>query len=261
MDSVPSNLHLPSFSSYLRHLRISGSGGPRPGAELANEAGISAGYLTKLEQGTATNPSPQLVDQLATALKADDVARQHLHDLVEFGQAVPGSVPDTGRDQVTEAMRANADSLVPHLAAFVDDAWNIIYANAEYSRIYRHIADPEVGNVLTWLFTVPEAKAIMVDWAEEARLTVAWLRTLMVRHPGSGMFNVLLRRLATSNEFVRMWDAQQTVNSRTAPRLRIHDLDRGEDVTLLAQVYAWPDPSSALQLYLGVRTDRGRAAV
>jgi transcriptional regulator with XRE-family HTH domain len=49
--------------------------------ELAMLAGISAEYYLRLEVGRATNPSPQVVDALARALRLDTRATQHVHNL------------------------------------------------------------------------------------------------------------------------------------------------------------------------------------
>jgi len=56
--------------------------------ELASLAGISADYLTRLEQGRATSPSPQVVDALARALRLADAERDLLYCLA--GHAAPG---------------------------------------------------------------------------------------------------------------------------------------------------------------------------
>lgn len=250
----------PSLASYLRHLRKNGREAHRRGrlsrTELAAQAGIGVGYVTKLEQGVALNPSLEVVDDLAEALGADSLERQHLHDLTAYHQALGTTSRQADDDhEITEMMRAYVDHLAPNLAAFVDDAWNILYANSEYSRIYRNIDDPTVGNVLTWFFRTPESRQIMVDWETEARLTVAWLRALMVRRPGSSLFEPLLRRLSANSDFVRMWGMQEILMGRHIPYMYVHDLDCGNAVLLVAQVYDWPDPTKALQLYLGVRLD------
>jgi transcriptional regulator with XRE-family HTH domain len=250
----------PSLAGYLRHLRKNGHEARRRGrlsrTELAAKAGIGVGYVIKLEQGVALNPSLDVVDGLAEALGANSLERQHLHDLAAYHQALGTTTRNADDDrEITEMMRAYVDHLAPNLAGFVDDAWNVLYANAEYSRIYRNIEDPSVGNVLTWFFREPESRRIMVDWETEARLTVAWLRALMVRRPGSRLFEPLLRQLAASPDFVRMWEMQEILMGRHTPYMYIHDLDCGKAVMLVAQVYDWPDPTKALQLYLGVRLD------
>src|ERR1700760_1869609 len=50
--------------------------------ELAMLAGISAEYYLRLEVGRDKNPSPQVIDALARALRLDVAATQHLRQLV-----------------------------------------------------------------------------------------------------------------------------------------------------------------------------------
>ena len=49
--------------------------------ELAQLAGLSAGYYTRLEQGQAGRASSQVLDALARVLRLDDVETAHLHNL------------------------------------------------------------------------------------------------------------------------------------------------------------------------------------
>lgn len=250
----------PSLAGYLRHLRKNGHEARRRGrlsrTELAAEAGIGVGYVTKLEQGVALNPSHEAIEGLAEALGADSLERQHLHDLAAYHQALGTTTRNTDEDyEITEMMRTYVDHLAPNLAGFVDDAWNVLYANSEYSRIYRNIDNPAIGNVLTWFFREPRSREIMVDWETEARLTVAWLRALLVRRPRSRLFEPLLRQLSDSPDFVRMWEMQEIFMGRHTHYMYVHDLDWGKAVMLVAQVYDWPNPTKAIQLYLGVRLD------
>lgn len=49
--------------------------------ELADLAGISVDYLTRLEQGRATSPSAQVVEALARGLRLSDPERELLYRL------------------------------------------------------------------------------------------------------------------------------------------------------------------------------------
>ena len=262
----------PSFGDYLRHLRVAGetpgfpSGRPsmpKPRlsrTQLAAAADTSVGYVTKLEQGHADNPSPEMVDRLATALTATEVERQHLHDLAVYphGPEPTASVVVPTASMITPVQREYVDHLHPHLSGYVDEAWNVLYANAEYVRLYRRL--DVLGNVLVWFFGERQSRRIMVEWETEARLTVAWLRAHMARRPGNPLFAAVLRELSRYPEFVRMWELREILMGRHTPYMRVRDLDRGEEVPLLAQVYPSPDPGQPVQLYLGVRTDLVRAA-
>src|ERR1700735_570158 len=56
--------------------------------ELAELAGISVDYLTRLEQGRATSPSAQVVEALTRALRLSDAERDLLFRLA--GHITPG---------------------------------------------------------------------------------------------------------------------------------------------------------------------------
>ncbi|MFF7717745.1 helix-turn-helix domain-containing protein [Streptomyces sp. NPDC007988] len=49
--------------------------------ELAELAGVSVDYYTRLEQGRSRTASPEILESLATALRLDDIERAHLFDL------------------------------------------------------------------------------------------------------------------------------------------------------------------------------------
>ncbi|GGK75744.1 hypothetical protein Sme01_51430 [Sphaerisporangium melleum] len=258
-----SSVQPPSFGEYVRHLRSSPTApgfSPGPPArrqplsreKLAVATGISQSYLTKLEQERNIHPSPEVVDQLATALEVNAVVRKHMHDLVAYTQARPvGGAAPGPRPEITAEEREHIEALRPNLAGWVDDAWWVLYGNGEYSRIYRRL--DEVGNVLIWFFAVPESRKIMIEWEVEARLTVAWLRTHMVQRADDPSFPNVLAELSRFSDFVNMWRRQEILMGRHTPYMRVRDLDTGEELTLLANVYRHPDPTRGVQLYIGSR--------
>ncbi|WP_226367310.1 helix-turn-helix domain-containing protein [Pseudonocardia sp. ICBG162] len=247
---------LPAFGTFLRQLRQQSQRGRRPDAgmsraELATLAQRGVSYITKLEQGEAQAPSFALIESLADALKVSDAERQHLHDLSSFRPTDPPAAPRA--PSITTANKAYVDNLAPALSGFVDAAWNVIYANPVYARIYRHIDDPEIGNVLLWFFFVPESRRIMMEWEREAHLTVDWLRGLMVDNHLYGLdCTDLMKKLSRSPEFCRMWEDGDVALGRHKEEMLVRDLDRGTTLHLRAQVLKWPEPASSLQLYLGV---------
>ncbi|OLL89430.1 putative DNA-binding protein [Pseudonocardia sp. Ae331_Ps2] len=250
------SVELPTLGRFLRQLREQSVNGCRRGGgmsrmELATLTGHGAGYIAKLEQGDRVTPSAAAVDALADALGCSPCQRQHLHDLREYQ---PGTGDRAGPPHViTTENQAYADTLTPALAGFVDDAWNVLYANSEYRRVYRHITDPDIANVLLWFFFVPDSRHIMVEWEQEALLTVAWTRALMVRnHLGGDQFKTLLDRLSQSPEFREMWNSGDLALGRHKAEMLVRDLDSHTVLNLRAQVLKWPEASSPLQLYLAV---------
>lgn len=249
------SIERPSLGDYLRHLRRASPAAraSRLSREwVATSAKISISYLIRMEQGSAENPSPELLRRLAKTFELNPVQAQHLHDLAQQSQLMPSddrAIPPV----ITQVMREHVDHLSPHLCGYVNERWDVLYTNSEYARIYRGIVG--VGNVLKWFFRVPESQEIMMEWDAEARLTVAWYRALMVRSSESPELDELLDDLAADAAFREMWNAREILMGRHSPYMRIRDLDNGQEISLLAQVYAWPDPTQRVQLYLGVRTD------
>ncbi len=59
--------------------------------EVAQLAGISAEYFTRLERGNLGGVSDAVLDALATALQLDEAERIHLVDLARVASASKGS--------------------------------------------------------------------------------------------------------------------------------------------------------------------------
>ena len=65
--------------------------------ELAELAGVSVNYLTRLEQGAAGNPSDEVLSALARALRLSEVERLHLLELALGQPGHPGVEPPRQR--------------------------------------------------------------------------------------------------------------------------------------------------------------------
>ena len=76
--------------------------------ELAQLAGVSATYYTRLEQGQSTNASESVIDSLARALNLNDDERTHLHDLARPTRAKrrPSVKPDHARPGTIRLLNA-----------------------------------------------------------------------------------------------------------------------------------------------------------
>jgi len=88
--------------------------------ELAGLAGISVDYLTRLEQGRATSPSPQVVEALARALRLSNTERELLFRFA--GLAAPGR--DVISTRITPSVQRLLDRLSHTPVAVYDAAWN-----------------------------------------------------------------------------------------------------------------------------------------
>lgn len=176
--------------------------------ELAGLAGISADYLTRLEQGRATTPSAQVVESLARALRLPDAERDLLYRLA--GHAAPGA--DVVPSRVTSSVQRLLDRLTGTPVVVYDATWTLVLANAPYdalmgetsawrgierNAVWRNLLGPGTRTVHT-----AEEHA-----DHEARL-VADLRLTAGRYPADRTLRRLVAELtAESPRFAELWEA------------------------------------------------------
>jgi transcriptional regulator with XRE-family HTH domain len=99
--------------------------------ELAQLTGISVDYLTRLEQGRASNPSSQVVEALTRALRLCGDERAHLFRLA--GLALPD--PETVPAHLTPSIQRLLDRLAGTPVAVYDAIWTLILANEPYAAL------------------------------------------------------------------------------------------------------------------------------
>ncbi|TDE37264.1 XRE family transcriptional regulator [Nonomuraea mesophila] len=176
--------------------------------ELALLAGISADYITRLEQGRAVNPSAQVVEALARALRLSADERAYLFRLAGLQPPGPEMVPGF----ITPSVQRLLDRLAGTPVAVFDAAWTLLLANPMYAAlmgdpsgwrgderngVWRNFAGPR-GRVR---HTPEERRAF------EAAL-VADLRATAGRYPADQQVRRLVARLrANSERFAELWDA------------------------------------------------------
>ncbi|MEU7874150.1 helix-turn-helix transcriptional regulator [Dactylosporangium sp. NPDC049140] len=176
--------------------------------ELAGLAGISADYLTRLEQGRATAPSAQVVEALARALRLADTERDLLYRLA--GHAAPG--PDVVPSRVTASVQRLLDRLSHTPVVVYDATWTLVLANAPYDALMgettawrgreRNAVWRNVARLPSRVVHTPREQA-----EHEARL-VADLRLTALRYPADRALRRLIADLAAgSPRFAELWDA------------------------------------------------------
>ncbi|MEU0073551.1 helix-turn-helix transcriptional regulator [Streptomyces sp. NPDC006332] len=175
--------------------------------ELALLAGISVDYVTRLEQGRASNPSGQIVEALARALRLSQDERGYLFRLA--GLAPPG--PDTVPGYLTPSVQRLLDRLVDTPVGVSDAAWTLLLANPMYAAL---MGDPtgwrgfERNGV--WRNFMGASTRVR-HTPEETRTfqsaLVSELRTTALRYPADPHLRLLISELrAHSERFAELWD-------------------------------------------------------
>ncbi|MEU1343696.1 helix-turn-helix transcriptional regulator [Streptomyces sp. NPDC005827] len=176
--------------------------------ELALLAGISVDYVTRLEQGRAANPSVQVVEALARALRLSADERTYLFGVA--GLVPPG--PDMVPGYITPSVQRLLDRLSGTPVAVSDAAMTLLVANPLYGAL---MGDPSQlrgfqrngawRNFLGWptrvRHTPRERRAFETGMVAELRATAA-------RYPGDRQLRRLIAELrAGSERFAELWDA------------------------------------------------------
>jgi transcriptional regulator with XRE-family HTH domain len=177
--------------------------------ELATLAGVSVGYLTRLERGSETRPSPGVVTALGEALQLSPEALQRLHELVALAAGrTPAQSPGPAR-AVRESVLTLLETLRPSPAYVVSRANDLLAANRPGLRLFPGITDwpRERRNLTRYMFLHPMGRRLYRDWEEMAAHSAAHLRAMAGADPDTPELTQLVGELVVkSPEFARLWE-------------------------------------------------------
>ncbi|MEV0059068.1 helix-turn-helix transcriptional regulator [Nocardia sp. NPDC050718] len=223
--------------------------------ELAQLAGVSAGYYTRLEQDQAGTASAQVIDAIARVLRLDAAETAHLHNLAG-SPATPRltrAEPERAHPRVLALLDALGESMPAVILGRRGDvlAWN----RTGHALFADHLdvaapADPAVRpSVPRMFFLDPLSRDRHRNWSELARVHVAYLRLTAGRYPTDAHLAELIGELAMrSTEFATLW-AEGEVADCTVGAMRLHHPTVG-DVDVDYQVWLQPDsPDHRLEVY------------
>ena len=175
--------------------------------ELALLAGMSADYVTRLEQGRASAPSVQVLTALARALRLTGAEREHLFVLA--GQPLPG--PGIMPAHLTPGLQRLLDQLSGIPVSVNDASWTLLAWNPLWAAL---VGDPAGSrgrdrNVLWRHFTGAPGRVTHTP-EDEPRFeasAVADLRAAAARYPrDAGLRQLVADLRAASPRFAQLWD-------------------------------------------------------
>ncbi|MGI5259895.1 helix-turn-helix domain-containing protein [Streptomyces angustmyceticus] len=172
--------------------------------ELAQLAGISEPYLTRLEQGVDQHPSPQVLRALARALELDADAAAHLFALAG---------PDPVRPSETE-VAPDVHQLLDTWAgtpAFVRNRRFDVLAANKWACALAPMYEPG-HNLARDMFLDPGTRRLFPDWPEIAAQTAAALRA--EADPRDPRTTRLVAELQADDDFRGLWARHDARPSR-----------------------------------------------
>ncbi|WP_327373632.1 helix-turn-helix transcriptional regulator [Streptomyces sp. NBC_01216] len=187
--------------------------------EVAELAGVSLVYYTRLEQGRAHHPSDAVLGALARALRLDTAERAHLYDLVRrprvrgvSGPAPAGGAAPAGGRPVRDGLRRLLAAVGAVPAYVLSPAMDVLDAN-DLARALVGLPAPVPGglpNLARHVFLEADARALYPHWEEVARQTVGFLRFSAGRRPDDpGPAGLVAELCRHSAEFRSLWAAQE----------------------------------------------------
>jgi transcriptional regulator with XRE-family HTH domain len=201
--------------------------------EVAQLAGVSTDYYTRLERGSIRGVSNSVLEAVASALQLDEAERAHLMDL-----ARTANTPSRRRTRRPAQQRVRPGVLrlldgMTGVAAMVQNGrGDVLAANllgrALYDGVFNSAASlgadvpGRLPNQARYLFLDPRAADLYPDWNAVAATTVAMLRLESGRNPHDRALNELVGELTTgSGLFGALW-AGHDVRIHTAGTKRFH---------------------------------------
>jgi transcriptional regulator with XRE-family HTH domain len=198
--------------------------------ELAQLAGVSVAYYTRLEQGLSRNASEGVLDALGGALRLDDDETAHLRALARSYRAParPRPRPERVRPSV-RTMLSSLGGVPALLIGYRVDvlAWNPM-GHALLCGHLPYDAPDHAGtrpNLARLMFCDPHLRELYTDWKGKAQAAVASLRLASGQHPGDPCLASLIGELSVASpEFARFWARHAVRQCRSEVREFHHPL-------------------------------------
>ncbi|MET8883749.1 helix-turn-helix domain-containing protein [Streptomyces rubiginosohelvolus] len=230
----PQDVGLPDFG---RHRRVPGL----RREELAQLAGVSVAYYTRLEQGNGRNVSAEVLDAIARALRLTDAEHAHLTHL-----ARPARHKKKRRPARVQRVRTGLLYLLDNMdgiPAYVTGARSDILAwNAMAAAVFGDWGALPAGerNWARLVFLSPGYRDLFVNWDSKASDMVSYLRLYAGCHPDDPELSALVGELSVkSDEFRRLWATHNVKEKGHGVKLVRHPL--AGDLTLSYETLNLPD--------------------
>jgi transcriptional regulator with XRE-family HTH domain len=186
--------------------------------EVAQLAGVSLDYLSRLEQGRAAHPSPSVLASLARALRLSDDERAHLFRLAGLAQPSSGMI----NRHIGPGLQRLLDRLGDVPVMVLDASSQVIARNPLAVALLGDLSDasPRERNI-AWRHFTGDSSRIVRDEAQTAIAEseiVADLHDALARYPADEALAKLIDDLrSASPRFAELWE-QRPVARRTASR-------------------------------------------
>ncbi|MCX2184922.1 helix-turn-helix transcriptional regulator [Streptomyces sp. SKN60] len=216
----PQDVGLPEFG---RHRRVPGL----RREELAQLAGVSVAYYTRLEQGNGKNVSMEVLDSIARALRLSDTERAHLTHLAKPTMKKRQRAAANRPQKVRPGLLHLLDSMEAIPAFVLGRRGDILAWNRMARALMGDFAawEPRERNMARMVFLDPNARDLYVDWECKATEVVSVLRLYAGMNPDDQELLSLVGELSVrSEEFRSLWAAHTVTDKGHGTKRLRHPL-------------------------------------
>jgi transcriptional regulator with XRE-family HTH domain len=218
--------------------------------ELAQLAGISVSWYTRLEQGKDVQPSAKAVARVAQALQLTAAEREYL---LALARRDPSVVQPAANEPVSATLRDVLEAQGDNPAYLIDARLNLLAWNRAAISVFGFAEDLAAAPVeernLLWLIFADNARSWLVDRERHAKLLLAQFRDASRHQVNEPWFGRFVQRLQQrSPEFARWWSQYDV--ERVQETEKVIDHPTAGRLTLRQTVLQVVDNSLALYLIL-----------
>ena len=209
--------------------------------EVAQLAGVSTAYYTRMERGDLSTVSESVLYALVRALQLNEAESTHLFDL---SRAASGPRrPSRGKPEtrVSPLVSQLLDTMRDVPAIAMNRVTNVAGSNALGRALFPDLFPPDGTpiNSARYLFLDERSKDFYLDWETSAREAVSALRLLAGQDPSDRALMGLVGELATRSADFRTWWGGHTVRTHVTGSKRINHPIVGE-MTLAYETLGLP---------------------
>jgi transcriptional regulator with XRE-family HTH domain len=220
--------------------------------EVAQLAGLSTDYYTRLEKGNLRGASDSVLEAIARALQLDDGEHAHLFDLARAARAGAREPRRRPRaQQVRPSIQHFLDSMTTSVATVANGRLDLVAVNPLGRAVFAPVLDTrqQPANLARFCFLDERAGEFYPDWTAIADTTVALLRSEAGRDPYDRALTDLIGELATrSDEFRARWAAHDVRLHLTGAK-RLHHAVVGHLDLVFNTMQLPADPGLTLAVY------------
>ena len=216
--------------------------------EVAERAGLSVDWYTRLEQDRATSPSVAVLEAVSTALQLNEGERKYLYRLARDSEPPPQRLST----QVHPALAAALAAITEQPAIVFNPRHDILATNPLGEALFLGFnREGRFARNGPWfVFCDERALDLYPEYRRVARETVGSLRGAFARHPHDPTFLDLIAELTRcSSLFSELWRAQH-VSDKTGTRKRFSHPYAGELELEMHSLTAIESPEQRMVLYV-----------